>query len=66
MDVKELILDLSLIEGALWVVGGGGIVSENFPTGLATPRFEDDYLNIESDNWHIHLTLGPSEWGSVC
>ena len=52
-----MLKDLARLEGMLWVIGGGDVVSENSSKGLEEPSFTSGYANIEAENWHVHLKL---------
>ena len=55
MEILELIRDLVTIDKAMWVVGGGEVVSENNTRGIKEPEVSRGYITIEADNWHFHL-----------
>ncbi len=57
MVVEELIRDLVKIEGMVWVVGSGPVVSENSSGGMKAPAFGNGVVTVEADNWHFHLSL---------
>ena len=57
MELEKLIRDLSRLEGMLWVIGGGQVVSENSAKGMQEPEVSNGYANIEADNWHCHLKM---------
>ena len=57
MDVEKLLRELTALDGMLWVIGGGELVSENSSRGMKEPDFSDGYATIEADNWHFHLKL---------
>ena len=56
-ELEKLILNLAGLEGMLWVVGGGELVSENTPKGIREPTFEDGYATVTADSWHFHLRM---------
>ena len=56
-QMEKLVRNLTRLEGMLWVVGGGELVSENTPKGIEEPTFEDGYATVTADSWHIHLRL---------
>jgi hypothetical protein len=51
----ELINELVKNDQMMWVVGGGGVVSENNAKGIKAPEVSKGYITIEADNWHFHL-----------
>jgi hypothetical protein len=57
VEILELINDLVKIDKAMWVVGGGEVVSENTTKGIKEPQVSGGYVTIEADNWHFHLGL---------
>ena len=57
MELEELVRDLASIDQMLWVIGGGEVVSENTPKGMAEPTFGDGYALVEADSWHFHLKM---------
>ena len=57
MDVEKLLRELTALDGMLWVIGGGELVSENSSRGMKEPDLSDGYATIEADNWHFHLKL---------
>lgn len=54
-ELQKLIRNLAGLEGMLWVIGGGELVSENTPRGIQEPTFEDGYTTVTADSWHFHL-----------
>ena len=52
---QELVRELAKDDKMMWVVGGGGVVSENDSKGVKEPEFDNGYLTVEADNWHFHL-----------
>ena len=58
MDATLAILrELTQDEAVMWVVGGGGVVSENNSKGIQPPEVANGYATIEADNWHFHIGL---------
>ncbi len=58
MDVAlELLRELARNDRMLWVVGGGGVVSENNSKGIKEPEVDGNYVTMTADNWHFHLGL---------
>lgn len=55
MEIAGLVRDLTGLEQMLWVIGGGDVVSENTAVGMKEPEFSNGYVNIEAEQWHIHL-----------
>lgn len=53
----EILRELTQDEAVMWVVGGGGVVSENNSKGIKTPEVANGYATIEADNWHFHIGL---------
>ena len=53
----EIIKELTLDESVMWVVGGGGVVSENTSKGIREPEVANGYATIEAENWHFHVKL---------
>ena len=58
MAMEELIRDLAGVERMLFVVGGGGCVSEMYSDGRTAPEFHGRWGMIESGPWHLHLDVG--------
>ena len=56
--MEELLKDLACINKMLFVVGGGGCVSEMYSDGKTEPRFHDEWGMLESESWHFHLNMG--------
>ena len=56
MDLTGLLRDLAGLDRMLWVIGGGDVVSENTAVGMNEPEFSNGYVNIEAEQWHIHLS----------
>ena len=57
MELETLIRDVAGSEQMLWVVGGGGVVSENTAMGMKEPGFSNGYAMVEADSWHLHLKM---------
>ena len=57
MQFEPLIRDLVGLDRMLWVIGGGEVVSENAGIGMKDPKFDTDYVTVESDSWHLHLKI---------
>ena len=57
MEFKGLIRDLVGLQGMLWVIGGGEVVSENSSKGMKEPNFADGYVTVEGESWHFHLKM---------
>ncbi len=55
MEPEKLIRELASLQGMLWVVGGGEVVSENGSKGMKEPSLDGGYLDVEADNWHLHM-----------
>ena len=55
MEILDMIRDLLKIDKAMWVVGGGEVVSENNTRGIKEPEVSRGYITIQADNWHFHL-----------
>ena len=53
----QIIKELTRDEAVMWVVGGGGVVSENNSKGIKEPEVSGGYATIEADNWHFHVKL---------
>lgn len=53
----EILRELTQDEAVMWVVGGGGVVSENNSRGIKAPEVANGYATIEADNWHFHISL---------
>ena len=53
----RIIEELTRDETFMWVVGGGGVVSENNSKGIKEPDVNNGYATIEADNWHFHVKL---------
>ena len=53
----EILRELTQDEAVMWVVGGGGVVSENSSRGIKAPEVANGYATIEADNWHFHIGL---------
>lgn len=53
----EILRELAQDESVMWVVGGGGVVSENNSRGIKAPEVANGYATIEADNWHFHIGL---------
>ena len=53
----QIIKELTRDEAVMWVVGGGGVVSENNSKGIKEPDVSGGYATIEADNWHFHVKL---------
>lgn len=53
----EILRELAQDESVMWVVGGGGVVSENNSKGIKAPEVANGYATIEADNWHFHIGL---------
>lgn len=53
----EILRELTQDEAVMWVVGGGGVVSENNSRGIKAPEVANGYATIEADNWHFHIGL---------
>ena len=53
----ELIRELAKNDKLMWVVGGGGVVSENNSKGIKEPEVSKGWATIEADNWHFHLAM---------
>lgn len=53
----EILQELTQDEAVMWVVGGGGVVSENNSRGIKAPEVANGYATIEADNWHFHIGL---------
>lgn len=54
---EKLIRELASVDGMLWVIGGGEIVSENISKRMKEPAVSDGYITVEADSWHFHLKL---------
>ena len=57
MVMKELLKDLARIERMLFVVGGGGCVSEMYCDGKTKPQFHEEWAMVETGSWHFHLSV---------
>ena len=57
MELESLIRDLASADRMLWVIGGGGVVSENTGKGIKEPTISDGYIAVEADSWHLHMKL---------
>lgn len=57
MEILDLIHELVKVDNAMWVVGGGEVVSENNTRGIKEPDVSGGYVTIEADNWHFHLGI---------
>lgn len=55
--ILEILQELTQDEAVMWVVGGGGVVSENNSRGIKAPEVANGYATIEADNWHFHIGL---------
>ena len=55
MEIEGLIRELSGLDGVLWVVGGGDVVSENSAVGMKEPALSDGWVTVEADSWHFHM-----------
>ena len=56
--MQDLIKDLARLDKMLFVVGGGGCVSEMYGDGKTEPRFQGQWGMVETERWHFHLDLG--------
>ena len=57
MEPEKLIRDLTSPAQMLWVIGGGGVVSENTGKDMKEPTVSDGYITVEADIWHFHMKL---------
>ena len=57
MEPERLIRDLTSPAQMLWVIGGGGVVSENTGKDMKEPTVSDGYITVEADSWHFHMKL---------
>jgi putative heme iron utilization protein len=55
LELERLIRELASVEGMLWVIGGGEVVSENVARGMKEPSFSEGYVTVQGDSWHFHL-----------
>ena len=57
MELESLIQDLASADRMLWVIGGGGVVSENTGKDMREATVIGGYITVEADSWHLHMKL---------
>ena len=55
--LRDLISELLATKEMLVVIDSAGAVSEMDTSEVAEPEFHDEWANIESHGWHLHLNM---------
>ncbi len=57
MELEPLIKDLMKIDQMLIVLGDRGAVGEMHVNPQNGPEFDDSYVTLRGDSWHVHMNL---------